>query len=48
MHALVLLAFLPGRSRSGSGSAPVTIGMGIYYLAWKSFVRFLNEELGIG
>ncbi len=26
----------------------IPIGMGVYYLAWKYFVRFLNEELGIG
>jgi hypothetical protein len=25
----------------------VPIGMGVYYLAWKYGVRFLNEELGI-
>jgi hypothetical protein len=23
------------------------IGMAVYYLAWKYFVRFLNEEMGI-
>ncbi len=26
----------------------IPIGMGVYYLAWKYFVRLLNEELGIG
>jgi len=26
----------------------IPIGMGVYYLAWKYPVRFLNEELGIG
>jgi len=26
----------------------IPIGMGVYYLAWKYIVRFLNEELGIG
>jgi hypothetical protein len=25
----------------------IPIGMGVYYLAWKYFVQFLNEELGI-
>jgi hypothetical protein len=25
----------------------VPIGMAIYYLAWKYFVGFLNEEMGI-
>ena len=25
----------------------IPIGMGVYYLAWKYFVGFLNEELGI-
>ena len=25
----------------------IPIGMGVYYLAWKYLVRFLNEELGI-
>lgn len=25
----------------------IPIGMGIYYLAWKSFVGFLNQEVGI-
>ena len=25
----------------------VPIRMGIYYLAWKYFVGFLNEEVGI-
>jgi len=25
----------------------IPIGMGIYYLAWKFFVGFLNEEMGI-
>jgi hypothetical protein len=26
----------------------VPIGMGVYYLAWKYFVGFLNQEMGIG
>ncbi len=26
----------------------IPVGMGVYYLAWKYLVRFLNEELGIG
>jgi hypothetical protein len=26
----------------------IPIGMGVYYLAWKYLVLFLNEELGIG
>ena len=25
----------------------VPIGMGVYYLAWKYLVGFLNQELGI-
>jgi hypothetical protein len=25
----------------------IPIGMGIYYLAWKFLVGFLNEEMGI-
>ena len=25
----------------------IPIGMGVYYLAWKYFVGFLNEEMGI-
>jgi hypothetical protein len=25
----------------------IPIGMGIYYLAWKFVVGFLNEEMGI-
>jgi hypothetical protein len=26
----------------------IPIGMGVYYLAWKYLVLFLNDELGIG